>query len=302
MSSLLNSRSSIIAAIVLFFCACSDKQSGIKEFKRLNLQKTPLFHYNSVGMLNEAPMSFVEPWNRAALQELGIKRITLYSKGGKNPDDTLEKITFSYSGQWETLAYKGFKFDETADTWTSGTLTLPGKEQSGTILFDKHFGIDKESKTLVKPTRKGYLLLHRKTGNRYDSTWVVGALEQPDAIITKIGRSVFSIELFLPEGSSTNDIVDRFGALSLDGDNLGAAQRTVTFTQNGRPLRTFLLNDAFSQVARIREWTYTKDANIATYQEWMGAALVRDMSWHYGKSQLPEYTTIDRNTYFYTYE
>jgi hypothetical protein len=70
---------------------------------------------------------------------------------------------------------------------------------------------------------------------------------------------------------------------------------------NNKPQNAFLLNETNSQVAKIKEWTYHDD-QISTYKEWLGNTVIRDMSWHYSESQLPEYVVIDRNTYFYRYE
>lgn len=294
--------SSIISVFVLLFFSCSPESSGARKFKRIDLETSPIFHYANIATLNEAPVSFIETWNRPALKKMGVHRITLFSKGGKNPDDTLERITFDYSDNWRTLSYEGFKFDEAPEAWTVGVLSIPDHNQTGQILFSRHFGIDKQLKTIVQPLDDGFLFLRSKSGNRYDSTWVMGTFDHPKAVVSKIGKSVFSVELYLPEGSSTNDIIRRFRQLPVTDGNLGTAQCSVIFTKSGKPQRAFLLNDQFSQVAKIKEWTYTSDNNIATYQEWMGTTLTRDMSWHYGKSQLPEYTVIDRNTYFYHYE
>lgn len=302
MSSSIYTRSSIIVALLLTVFACGDKTIPVKIFRHINLRTTPIFHYTTIGSLTEAPVNFVESWNRNALQEMGVHRIWLYSKGGKNPDDTLEEITFDYSENWQTLTYNGFKYDETPGAWTSGTLLIPGSNQTGQILFSRHFGIMKQLKTLVQPIESGILLLRSKAGNRYDSTWVIGTFANPSAIVSKIGKSVFSVELYVPEGSSTRQILEHFQKLPISDEAGGTAQCSVIFTKNGKPRRAFLLNDQFSQVAKIREWTYTHDDNIASYQEWTGNVLTKAMSWHYGKSQLPEYTIIDRNTYFYRYE
>jgi hypothetical protein len=296
-------RSSIFLALILLQLSCSGESSRIRKFKQINLDKNPIFHYAHIGMLNEAPVSFVEPWNRNALKKMKVHRITLFSKGGKNPDDTLELIRFDYSNKWQDLRYEGFKFDESQEPWTVGTLLIPDKNQTGQILFSRHYGIEKKLKTIVQPTENGYLFLRQKAGNNhFDSTWVFGTLLKPEAIVSKIGKSVFSVELFMRENSSTRDIIRHFNALPVTGINIETAHCSVTFMRSGKPRRSFLLNDQFSQVAKIREWSYTPGNNIASYQEWMGDVPTREMSWHYGKSQLPEYTVIDRNTYFYHYE
>lgn len=280
--------------------ACNATTSTDKTFHRINLSETPLYLYPTIGSICETPVSYPETWNREALKKMGVHRIVLYSKGGKNPDDTLEKITLNYNQNWSRLSYTGYKYNESSSVWTSGKIT--GSYKDGKIQFIRHYGIHKNTETRMKAIPDGYLLLHAKSNNKNDTTWVIGTFEQPKAIISKIGNSLFSVDLFMPEGSSTSDIRSCFRSFSVTGSEPGSAHCTVTFMESGRPQRTFLLNEAFSQIAKIREWTYTDDDNIATFSEWTGNVLTSEMTWHYGKTQLPDYTIINRNTYFYHYE
>lgn len=280
--------------------ACNATTGTDKTFHRINLSETPLYLYPTISSLCEAPVSYPETWNREALMKLDIHRIVMYSKGGKNPDDTLEKITFSYDSNWNRLSYTGYKYNESSSAWTSGKIT--GSYSDGKIQFIRHYGISKNMEIKMQAVPNGYMLLHSKTNLNNDTTWVMGTFEKPKAIISKIGNSLFSVDLFLPEGSSTSDIIALFKSFPETGGEPGSARCTITFTESGRPQRTFLLNEVFSQVAKVREWTYTADNNIATYNEWTGNVLTNQMTWHYGKTQLPDYTIINRNTYFYHYE
>lgn len=299
MSSIKTIYSSIVIASLFLLAGCGKSVGTEKTFQRIDLSETPLFYYPAIGMLCEAPVSYPEIWNRSALRQMGVHRIVLFSKGGKNPEDTLEKIVLNYDQHWENLIYQGFRFSESREAWTNGSIS--GDFKNGRIHFDRHYGIDKLTETRISTIPDGLLLLHQKNGSA-DTTWIFGSFNNPKAIISKIGNSLFDVELFMPEGSSTREIIASFNSFPQTGGNMGYAHCSVTFMKSGLPQRSFLLNETFSQIARIREWTYTADHNIATYQEWNGNSLTHSMSWHYDKSQLPEYTIIDRNTYFYHYE
>lgn len=302
MSSLKKLPSSIITAFLILLVSCTETVNKEKQFKTIDLKKTPLFHYAFMGSIYESPVNFVETWNREALKEIGINHIHLYSKGGDNPDDTLSKIEYSYSNNWKTLNYCATTFESSVKLMSCGTLRVSGKRAVEQIVFTQLYGVKKELKTTVKPIKSGFLLLHAKRDNHSDSTWVIGTFSQPKAIVHKIGNSIFSVELFLPEGSSKSEIIQYYHTLPMTDSLLGAAQCTVTFMSDGKPQRSFLLDEQFSQISEIREWTYTKNHCISTYREWTGTSITHDMQWHYGHSQLPEYATIDRNTYFYSYE
>jgi len=294
------------SSIILIFCflllSCEESAKQDNPFHSIHPATDPLMNYAFVDALDEAPVNFPEAWNRESLRKAGIKKITMYSRGGKSPDDTLEQFVLDYQKDWSVLHYKGYKLDESRDAWTSGTIIHKKNDLSGEILFTKHFGIKKLLKTSISKIPDGYLLLRSKTGNRFDTTWLTGTLDRPKALISKIGRTLFSIDLYLPEGSSTQQIVNAFHRLPFSEEVIAGTQCTVIFTRKGRPQTAFLLNEQFSQVAKTRSWTYTKDFRIATYKEWIGSSVIKDMSWEYGSSSLPERLIINRKMYFYHYE
>ncbi len=302
MSSFKKLLSSIITAFLILLVSCTETPNKEHLFKTIDLTKTPLFHYAYLSSIYESPVSFVETWNREALKKAGIKRILLFSKGGENPDDTLNEITYRYSNNWKTLNYTSITHESTVKLKSTGTLTISNKSSEETILFTQLFGIKKQLKTTVKPIKAGFLLLHAKRNTSYDSTWVIGSFSQPEAIVHKIGNSIFSVELFLPDGSSKSEIIQHYERLPMVDSQLGVTQFIVTFTANRRPQRSFLLDERFSQIIKVREWTYNKNHAIATYREWTGNTITQDMQWYYGESQLPDYATFNRNTYFYSYE
>src|SRR3990167_2479462 len=281
--------SSIIALVLVSFSACTDGNGKSTTFPEINLQKTPLFHYTTVGTLTEAPVN------------LGIRHIVMYSKGGKNPEDTLMQFRFDYSDNWNKLTYSDSKNDKQLRLITKGTVSFKSAKWNGEIVFSQFFGVKKAMKTYIKQTDSGFLLLRSKSHQQYDSTWVIGSFSHPEVIVSKIGNSIFSVELFMPEGSSNKDIKRALDNVPMLKNGFQAAQCSVVFMQDNKPQNAFLLSETNSQVAKIKEWTY-KDNQISTYKEWLGNSVIRDMSWHYDDSQLPDYVVIDRNTYFYSYE
>ena len=294
---------SIIFGCSLFLAACSENTPEATHFKTINLSKTPLFHLSQVGTFSEPPTQFPEIWNRIALRKMGIQSVTLIAKGGKNPDDTLEMIRFSYSKNWNKLSFVDKKHDANAPFSSRGEITYNAVESAnGEIQFEELFGIKKQSTTTIQSIKNGYLLLNAKRFNRYDSTWVIGSFLQPEAIVSKIGKSIYSVDVFLPDGSSNKDIERAFQRIPQLAGGFPSAQCTVIFTSNGKPVSAFQLNESFSQVSQTREWTYNKQL-LTGYTEWFGNTTVREIKLSYeGNSQLPATVTIDRNTYFCHYE
>lgn len=294
---------SIVFGCLLLLAACSENTPETTHFKTINLSETPLFHLSQVGAISEPPTQFPEIWNRNALRKMGIRGVTLIAKGGKNPDDTLEMIRFSYSNDWKKLRFIDKKNDANAPFSSRGEINYhSANSASGEIQFEELFGIKKQSNTSIQAVKNGYLLLNAKRFNRYDSTWVIGSFLQPEAIVSKIGKSIYSVDVFLPDGSSNKDIERAFQRIPQLAGGFSSAQCSVIFTSGGKPVSAFQLNESFSQVSQTREWTYDKEL-LTGYTEWFGNTTVREIKLSYeNSSQLPASVTIDRNTYFCHYE
>lgn len=296
--------SSIFIFLLIVLTGCSgDSKKTTKQFRDIDLKTTPLFHYSQAGTFLDPPTTFPEVWNRVALKKAGIHQITLVAKGGKNPDDTLEMIRFKYAADWKKLSFMGTKNDANTPFRSRGEIHYASDvTPEADIQFEELFGMQKLSKTTIQKTTNGYLLLIAKRFNRFDTTWVVGSFLQPKAVISKIGNSIFSVEVYLPDGSSNKDIARAFEGIPQLTNGYSSAQCSVVFTSNGRPVSAFQLNDSFSQVAQLREWTY-KNQQLTSYTEWFGNTTVRAVVLHYEQSaQLPTSITVDRNTYFCHYE
>jgi len=291
-----------ILLIGLFAYSCTPAKTDSNEFSDYQPSEERILNAPFIGQLEDAPVHFSDLWNRQTIDKLGITRITVYSFGGKSPEDTLEKKVFNFSNHALKLDYLDYKFDETPAVWSKGTANWTNDKNILNLSFSKHFGIDRKLTTKVQRNEDGFTILRKKSLDRYDTTWVKGTFENPSLVMTKIGKSVFSVDVYLPEGSSTSDIEYAFKKLNLSQNDLLLTQKNVVFMNNGRPTSAFLLNEAFSQVSQTKSWKYDEYQNLIAYEEMIGSSTVRSITWKYRKDLLPESVTIDRNTYFYHYE
>ncbi len=302
MSSLLLKHSSNLLLCCLFLYSCTQKTATSRTWPKLDAVEYPVLYPAFVAGMDEAPLDFPAPWNVETLKKMGVRSIVLYNKGGRNPEDTLEEITLTFTNNWSFLHYKGYKFDETRTPRTTGRIQLPGKQTDGEIYFRKHLGIVKEHKTIVRPTENGFLCLQKRANARFDTTWIQGTLQQPEFVASKIGNTLYSIDLYIKYGSSTSQIGEAFSQLPFSPESISRAQCSVIFTRNGRPIDAFLLYENFVQIIRTKAWTYNSDHTLASYQEWLGNSVIKTMSWQYGESTLPTHLIVNRKTYFYHYQ
>jgi hypothetical protein len=289
-----------ILGLSFLLVRCHSVVDSDKTFTSYDPATSPIFHYAFIGSIENAPVHSLECFDRSVIADLKIQSITIHSKGGKNPEDTLEKRQFKYSKNAEKLHYTDYRFDETPSIWSDGFLNFDGN--LGTIVFKKNFGIKRTTSTAVRSLDTGLLLLREKSQNRLDTTWIFGKLEHPEKVISKIGNSLYSVEIYLPEGSSTTDIKQVFQSLGFSDQSLLLAEKTVVFVRNQRPVSAFLLNEFYSQISQSKRWEYDKAGNLVLYEEYVGNTATRSISWTYRQDLLPDVMTIDRKQYFYSYE
>lgn len=290
-----------ILALTLIVTSCTPNETDSEVFADYQPKTDQIQNVTFIGQVEDAPVHFADLWNRKTINKLGITEISVFSFGGTSPEDTLEKKVYSFSNEGRNLAYLDYKFDETPAVWSKGTAVWSNNGKSLKLAFNKHFGIDRKLETTFQQTKEGYLILRKKSLGRYDSTWVKGTLENPNMVLSKIGNSVFSIDVYLPEGASTSDIRKQFDALGLTPNDLLLAEKNVIFTSNGKPISAYLLNELYSQVSQTKSWTYDENDNLSIYKEMSGNTIVRSISWKYREDLLPESMTIDRKEYFYHY-
>ena len=295
-------RSSIFFSFCAILVGCTPQKSTQKSFTSYDPEKEAILNPYFIDLSEEAPTRFMDVWNRNTIQSLNIQQIDVFTFGGKKPTDTLEKQVFFFKDEGKELDYTDYKFDESPAIWSQGSLNWTNNGKFLDIRFNRHFGINKQTHTTFEKTDNGYIVLKKKTMNRYDTTMIVGALDQPQSVVSKIGKNIYSIDLFLPVGSSTEDIKAAYNKLNYTYDETLFAQRSVVFTEHGRPVNAFLLNDEFRQVSQSKVWEYDQHGSLEFYEEYIGNSVVRTMKWEFGDDLLPKSVTIGRKQYFYAYK
>lgn len=286
----------------LLLVGCSSPEATQKTFDGYQPKTENIINPFLAEFLEEAPTRMPDCWNRETLKNLNIRQITLFAFGGNNPTDTLEKKTYSFSKNALQLDYSDYKFDETPAIWSKGSLRWKPEMKQLDIHFDKHFGISRKLEASASLSGDCYTVLRKKNANRYDTTFVYGSFEHPELVITKIGKNVYSIDLYIHMDASTAEIKAAFSNIQLPEDQLLFTQRNVIFTENNRPVSAFMLNENDAQVSQIKRWEYDDNGNLLIYEEYIGSSVVRSMEWTYRSDLLPNSVTIDRKQYFYAYE
>ncbi len=289
---------SIIALIILFASqSCTDGSSKNKSVIQLSANSSELWNVSFIDHIDVAPIYFSDVWNHTTLKKYDIKTILLFSKGGKNPEDTLEKRIYKFSKNWKKLHYKEFQYNETPTAWNDGVL----EEQTPTlaaISFSKHFGIQRNTKTIVTKNEDKILFLRQKENLQADSTWVIGSLEQPKALISKIGNRLFSATVFVEQGVPNSLIKKKIENLDVDQSQLAQCELFVVYMKNGLPQEAFELSKEFAQTSLFKTWEYTNTNSLKRFIENRGNTIITDIEFKYTEDHLPSSITINGKEYF----
>ncbi|EFX59920.1 hypothetical protein DAPPUDRAFT_346410, partial [Daphnia pulex] len=227
----------------LTLLSCGGEQTSNKQFTDYNPKKDNIINPYWAEFIEDAPTRSPDCWNKLVINKLKIKSIELYAFGGDNPEDTLEKKIFSFSNKGRVLEYEDFKFSETPAIWSRGTLRFYEDFEEMDITFSKHFGINRQISTRALKTDECTILLRKKNGNLYDTTFVYGSLQKPHLVITKIGKNVYSIDAYVKSTASTSEIKAMFAKVNRPEAELLFSERNVVFIENGKPVSSFMLNE-----------------------------------------------------------
>ncbi len=293
-----------VLSIVFLFSAllfsCKENTQNNKEFHHYQPIKQPLFHFYAIGDIEDAPVNFMDVWNRETIAHLGIQSIDLVVKGGQNPEDTIEKRIFQFSSHAKNLKCLDYKYDESPDIWSVGELNW--KNDNLTIHFTRHFGLARNLQTSIRKTPAGFLVLRQKKSGLADSTFVYGTIEHPSAIVTKIGKSIFSVQIFMPQSSSTSELAAAFTKYGLDMNDLLNVDKSVIFLDKGLPVSAFQLDENCSQISQIKTWEYSDKLQLINYKEYIANSVIREMEFVYRNDGLPSSMNINGKTYLYSYQ
>lgn len=291
---------SILIVFSALIWSCSEHASSNKEYNHYQPVKQPLFHFYNIGEIEDAPVNYMDVWDRSTISALSINTIQFVVKGGKNPSDTLEKRVFKFSNKGKHMDYTDYKYDESPDIWSVGTLNW--NQDQLNITFSRHFGIQRSSKTVIQPFNGHFLVLRQKKNGLADSTFIYGSLQQPTAMVSKIGKSIYSVQLFMNQSSSTSEIQAAFETIGLSANTLLNVNKSVVFLDKGLPVSAFQLDENCTQIGQIKSWEYSNKRQLLNYKEMVSNSTVREMEFSYRPDGLPSEMSINGKTYLYSYE
>jgi hypothetical protein len=293
----------LFIGIVFLLFSCSDDSNKSFESINYNPSKDQLFKIGMSTNSIHTPLQFLPVWNYATVEKLKIKKITVFSFGGKSPTDTLQKNIFSFD--WKT--YKT-NFTEKGITPT-GEYKSIGKYK---VLNNNHTEIDlriidedkkeKNFKTIIKQKGPIRMILKQKVNAKIDTTFIHTIDKNHKVSIFKIGDNVQGIQFIVPQNTKTSELKRIVSKLNLRKELITSSTLSVIYTKNGLPIEAYNLNDEFVQFSKEKEWFYTKNKCVEKYIEYYNNSVVKTVTFKYSKNFLPKKMIVNNIHYHFEYQ
>lgn len=288
----------LIPALSLAACKSSVKQTELPD---LDPRIISSFNLTNIATLNTPPAHSFSAWNTDALKKAGVTKIHLLVNGGKSPEDTLDLIELKFTDDYENLYYRQIRNGDFNHPLAIGTISYtPGK--GGNINYSRYFSVDDPFDCRITEVPGAIRFARKPSGDNRDSTKIFGAVNHPKLIVSSQNNTVYSLEAFVDERTSTSEIVSLLKKNGYPPEKLIHARATVTFMRNSRPQQTFLLSPEFSQVAVLKSWNYNSKGSLIKYAEYEADIRVRNFIFHYSDNQVfPTSAELDSKHYSISY-
>lgn len=293
----------LFAGIVFLLFSCSDDSYKSIESIKYNPTKDQLFKIGMSTNSIHTPLQFLPVWNYSTIEKLKIKKITVFSFGGKSPTDTLQKNIFSFD--WKT--YKA--------NFTEKGITPTGEYQSignYKVLNNNHTEIDlrivdedkkeKFFKTIIKQKGPIRMILKHKINDKIDTTFIHTIDKNHKVSIFKIGEIVQGIQFIVPQNTKTSELKSICSKLNLEKEIITSSTLSVIYTKNGLPIEAYNLNDDFVQFSKEKEWFYTRNKCVEKYIEYYNNSIVKTVTFKYTKNFFPKKMIVNNIHYHFEYQ
>ncbi len=293
----------LFVGIFYFLNSCTDISSNSTDSIKYDPSKDQLFKIGISTNSILTTLQFLPVWNYSTVEKLKIKKITVFSFGGKSPTDTLQKNCFSFD--WNT---NKANFTEKGITPT-GEYQSIGKYK---VINDNQTEIDfritdedkkvKIFKTKIKQKGPIRMILKHKVDDKIDTTFIHTIDKNHKVSIIKIGEIVQGIQFIVPENTKTSELKRIFSKLKLEQEIISTSTLSVIYTNNGLPIESYSLSDDFVQFAKEKEWFYTKNKCVEKYIEYYNNSIVKTVTFKYTKNFLPKKMIVNNIHYHFEYQ
>ncbi len=285
----------LLLLLVIFSACLTEKRKSLRIPKGVSLSHTNIINPYNLPYLFNANNSFVFTFSDSALHEIRARKCTMISYGGENPDEIREKLCFTFmkNGLVDEFAY--YRTPKINDYFTKVKYEYEG-DRVVNLNYDYYMGTrqDVNTRILYEQNRIVMKVNRQASTNQLE---IYGEINKPRILVDRVRDKIFSINYFLPYGESLSKIREYDSLFQSEPGEISRALRTVTYTENGKPMVAYLLGMNNVQERRVQLYEYDRQGKISSYKQWLADDLVTEIRFGYTNENLPETIAYNNQEY-----
>jgi hypothetical protein len=285
---------------LILFASCQENKENDKNIYNDPFRKNlinPLY----LDQLFATPNAFGSVWISEHVKLLDVDKISLVLKGGNRPDNTLEKFIYSFNNKGQNDTFMYYFYNTSSDVLNETNFSYTNNSLSK-INIIKYYGVGNLPPVLAKEHQSAMVFYKSKSNNKNDSMFFYPNVAHPKVVIDKIGNYYNFVEVFVPKGKSTNDILNQVMAVDSNLAHFDLAEKLLTYTENGLPVESYHLGENWNQMELAKQWEYNKFDQPIHFNQWIHGTKIKDIDILYNENSLPKKITFNRKKYHLIYK
>ncbi len=239
-------------------------------------------------------------WNAKHINQIDVNKISIYLKGGNNPDNILEKFIYTFDENGNNDNYSYYYYANSEDVVNQTNYEYKNDVISKINIY-KYFGVGNLPPVFVSKNDQRTVFYKSKANGKNDSLFFYPNEENPKVIIDKIGNFVNYMEVFIKEGATKKQILNEITKVDSNLLHFELADKIITYTKNGLPFESYHLGENWIQLERSQLWEYNRFNQPIVIKEWMHGTLIKDINIMYNENSLPKKIEYNRKKYHLIY-
>jgi hypothetical protein len=288
----------ILFQSIILVTSCDDNSSGQFNIPRsLVGDQIQLFNPLLVDQLIGNPYRTGSIWNDSVIERYGISKLELISKGGNNPDDIRELITYHFDGNGTTrrFFYSNFLISEDV---LSQTLLSKKKRNIQKISATKLHGDELYQELFYAEKEKVTILYAIKTKTAKKDTIFIEVSDKTHTMrIDKMKGKISGIHFVVPANYTRTKLIRFYSKHLKEKEGDQKISKTVTLMKGTMPVSCSTLDSNWKIDQKIKEWRYFKSGELKSYFEWRNHNLINTYSFRYSPDHLLRSVLLNNRKY-----
>lgn len=289
----------LFTTITVLISSCGDQNEDQSDYSNDPFRKS-LFNPFFVDQFFSVPNSSGSIWIDKHIKLLDINKISIIMKGGNTPDNILEKFVYKFNEKGQNDTFQYYFYGNSTSVVNETHFSY--KDYLHKIDVIKYYGIGNLPPVFVYKNKMKTVFYKPKSNNKNDSLFYYPNPINPKVIIDKIGSFNNYVEIIVPKGSSSTEILKQISKVDSDLTHFELSEKMLTYTKDNLPVESYYLGENWNQLELAKQWEYNKYKQVIHFKQWMHNTLIKNIDILYNENSLPKRIVYNRKKYYLIYK